>query len=309
MAAKWSLKGELETSSYPPVPPKWGADYCKTIRYDTYEHINPVSKSDCTGKAVLVTGGNKGIGKAVAVSYARAGASHIAITSRIEAPEVVEEIKKAASNAGRGKPVVVLLRMDVTDSATVKSGAQALEEKWGRLDILIGNAGFLARYEKVLDGDEDEWWRSYEVNLRGTYLVTKAFLPLMLKGGDKTIISMSSTGAIHFHAGGSSYQISKFALMRFTEYLMVEYADQGLLTYSVHPGGVATDLARRLPEQTQAWLKCTPTLGGDTIAFLTSQRQEWLAGRYLTAMWDMDEFFGKKDEIIQGDLLKMRLTI
>lgn len=223
---KWTLEKELESLSYPPVAPDWGSNFTTTIRHDTYEHINPLTKSDCTGKCVLVTGGNKGIGKGVAQSYARAGASHIAITSRSDIPEVVAEIEKAATDAGRDKPAVLVLRMDVTVSSSVKSAAQSLQTAWGRLDILIGNAGYLAKYEKMLDSDEDEWWRSYEVNMRGSYLVAKSFLPLMLKGGDKTIINMSSTGAMHFHAGGSSYQISKFALLRFTEYLMAEYGDK-----------------------------------------------------------------------------------
>ncbi|KAI1771243.1 NAD(P)-binding protein [Hypoxylon cercidicola] len=303
-----ALQKELASLPYPPVAPDWGSNFTATARHDTYDYINPLTKSNCTGKHVLVTGGNKGIGKGVALSYARAGASHIAITCRSDVPEVVAEIEKAATDAGKEKPVVTMLRMDVSVSPSVKSAAQSLEAAWGRLDILIGNAGFLAKYEKILDGDEDAWWRSFEVNVFGSYLVAKSFLPLMLKGGDKTIINMSSTGAMHFHAGGSGYQISKLALLRFTEYLMAEYADQGLLSYSVHPGGVATDLARGLPEQTQAWLKCTPALSGDTIAFLTSQRQEWLAGRYLSAMWDMAEFFAKKEEIIRKDSLKMKMT-
>ncbi|KAI0829556.1 NAD(P)-binding protein [Hypoxylon sp. FL0890] len=306
--AGWSLQNEVANLTYPPVAANFGADYCKTPRQDTYDYIDPLTKSDCRGKAILVTGGNKGIGKGVAVSYARAGASYIAIASRSDAPNVAAEIEQAAIDAGREKPAVILLRMDVTDSASVKAAAHIVEAIWGRLDILIGNAGFLAKYEKILDGDEDEWWKSFEVNVHGSYLVAKAFLPLMLKGGDKTIINMSSTGVSHFHTGGSSYQISKFALLRFTEYLMAEYADQGLLTYSIHPGGVATDLARGLPEQTRAWLKCTPALSGDTIAFLTSRRQEWLAGRYLSAMWDMAEFFSKKDEIIEKDSLKMKMV-
>ncbi|KAI0882377.1 NAD(P)-binding protein [Annulohypoxylon maeteangense] len=306
--ADWSLQGEVEALTYPPVPSNFGANYCETIRQDTYDYIDPVTKSDCKGKAVLITGGNKGIGKGVALSYARAGASHIAITSRSDAADVATSVEKAAIDAGRERPVVMLLRMDVSDPESVKDAAHALEANWGRLDVLIGNAGFLAKYERILDGDEDEWWKSFEVNVRGSYLVAKAFLPLMLKGGDKTIISMSSTGVSHFHTGGSSYQISKLALLRLTEYLMAEYAEQDILTYSIHPGGVATDLARGLPQQTQAWLKCTPALGGDTIAFLTSQRQTWLAGRYISAMWDMCEFFSKKDEIIAKDSLKMKMT-
>ncbi|KAI0845439.1 NAD(P)-binding protein [Daldinia vernicosa] len=302
-----ALREQLAGVNYPPVAPNWGADYC-TNHYDTYDYINPITRSNCVGKAILVTGGNKGIGKGIALSYARAGASHIAITSRSDVPEVVAEIEKSAADAGRAKPVVVVLRLDVTDSTSVTNAAQVLEGQWGRLDILIGNAGYLSKFDKILDGDEEAWWRNFEVNVRGSYLVAKAFLPLMLRGGDKTIINMSSTGVHHFHTGGSGYQLSKFALLRLTEYLIAEYADQGLLTYSIHPGGVATDLTQGLPEATRAWLKCTPALSGDTIAFLTSRRQNWLAGRYLSVMWDMAELFSKKDEIITKDALKMRMT-
>ncbi|KAI1135924.1 NAD(P)-binding protein [Hypoxylon sp. FL0543] len=309
--AEWSLEKEVLNHTYPPVAPNFGADYCRTLRHDTYDYIDPLKQSDCRGKAVLVTGGNKGIGKGVALSYARAGASHIAITSRSDAPGAVVEIEQAAADAGREKPEVLLLQVDVTDSATVKAAAHVLEVNWGRLDIVIGNAGFLAKYEKILDGDDDEWWRSFEVNVRGSYFVAKAFLPLMLRGGDKTIINMSSTGVSHFHSGGSSYQISKFALLRLTEYLMAEYADQGLLTFSVHPGGVATDLAQGLPE---------PTKGKTSVVKVhtCSERRhhciphkseaEWLAGRYLSAMWDMAEVFAKKEEIIQKDSLKMKMA-
>ncbi|KAI0108960.1 hypothetical protein GGR51DRAFT_115598 [Nemania sp. FL0031] len=308
-------------ASYPPVPPNWGASFVKTTRFNTYPYIDPEKqRADCTGKAVLITGGHKGVGLGVAVSYAKAGASKIAITTRAPlSKEEVEDFKDTMMTcAGSVRPDVdvedevdvAVFTMDVTDAASVREAAAQVKGRFGRLDILVCNAGFLARYDKILEGDEDEWWKSFDVNLRGGYLVTKAFLPLLLssENGDKTIISMSSTGAMHFHQGGSSYQISKFALLRLVEFLMAEYADQGLLAYSVHPGGVTSDLAVRLPEATRAWLKCSPALCGDTIAFLTSTRQEWLAGRYLTAMWDMEEFFAKKQEIIDKDLLRMRLT-
>jgi NAD(P)-dependent dehydrogenase (short-subunit alcohol dehydrogenase family) len=178
------------------------------------------------GKAILITGGNKGIGKGIAMSYAKAGASHIAITSRSDASAVADEIRDAALSAGRPKPTVLALQVDVLDKATVNVAAETVEHQWGRLDILISNAGFLARYERLLDSDDGEWWQSFETNIRGMYNIAKAFLPLMLRGGDKTIISISSTGVMHYHNGGSSYQISKLALLRLTEFLMAEYADQ-----------------------------------------------------------------------------------
>ncbi|KAH6645420.1 oxidoreductase-like protein [Truncatella angustata] len=297
----------VRNTAYPPVPPNFGSNYTKIIYNDTYDFVTP-SKLDCKGKTVLITGGNKGIGKGIAISYARAGASQIAITSRSDASSVADEIRDAALDARRHVPIVLTLQVDVLDKEAVQAAAETVEREFGRLDILISNAGFLARYEKILDGDDDEWWQSFETNIRGMYRVAKAFLPLMLSGGDKTIISISSTGVMHYHTGGSSYQISKLALLRLTEFLMAEYAEQGLLTYSLHPGGVATDLASMLPEATKSWLKCTPALGGDTIAYLTAQRQEWLAGRYLSAMWDMEEVFAKKEEIIEKDLLKMKMA-
>ncbi|KAI0549597.1 hypothetical protein F4679DRAFT_258433 [Xylaria curta] len=88
--------------SYPPVPVNWGPEFTKTTHFDTYPSIDPTKRSNCSGKAVLITGGNKGIGFGIALSYARAGASHIAITSRSEIATVItEEIKKAATDAGR----------------------------------------------------------------------------------------------------------------------------------------------------------------------------------------------------------------
>ena len=124
------------------------------MHHDTYDFV---SHSDCTGKAVLVTGANKGIGKAVAMGYAKAGASQIAITARSGGADVVEEIKQTAAKAGRPEPQVLLICVDVTESKSVKEGAAQLESSWGRLDILVNNAGFLDKFVKILDGDEDLW--------------------------------------------------------------------------------------------------------------------------------------------------------
>ena len=85
-------------------------------------------------------------------------------------------------------------------------------------------------------------------NVRGTYLVTRAFLPLLLKGGDKTIVNLSSVGAHTIRQGASGYQTTKLAITRFTEHIMSDYGEQGILAWSVHPGGVMTELASKMPK-------------------------------------------------------------
>lgn len=86
-------------------------------------------------------------------------------------------------------------------------------------------------------------------NVRGPYLVTRSFLPLLLKDGDKQIINLSSIGAHRTRTGMSGYQPSKLAIIRFSEFINAEYGEQGVLSYAVHPGGVMTEMARAMPRE------------------------------------------------------------
>lgn len=140
------------------------------------------------------------------------------------------------------------------DLESVKSAAHETERVFGRLDILVNNAGYLEAARPVMDSDPDEYWKTWEINYRGVYWATKAFLPLLLKTEDglKTVVNLSSVGAHGLRRGMSAYQTSKFAILRFTEFLCSEYAGQGLLAYSVHPGGVPTELALNMPKEAHA---------------------------------------------------------
>nr|XP_036581491.1 short chain dehydrogenase reductase [Colletotrichum truncatum]KAF6789842.1 short chain dehydrogenase reductase [Colletotrichum truncatum] len=221
------------------------------IHHDTYPGIDPVTASDCTGKAVLITGASKGLGRAIAIGYAEAGASQIAVAARSDVSSTVCAVRDAAKKAGRKEPAVFALEIDVSDTASVKTAAQKLEAEWGRLDILVNNAGYMAPFKLLLETDDDEYMKAWDVNYWGTYRVTKAFLPLLLKGGDKTIVNMSSVAAHFMGAGGGAYHVSKFALIRFTEFVQDEYGDQGVLAFSIHPGGIPTELSSNLPEKLQ----------------------------------------------------------
>ena len=135
--------------------------------------------------------------------------------------------------------------------------------------------------------------------------------------------------------GASAYETTKLAVTRFTEFIMSDYGEQGMLAWSVHPGGVVTELASKLPKHMRNRESClsytsfslgedgvpnrcpgecsgltdTPEVGGDTIVYLTQKRQDWLAGRYVSCTWDMPEFFAKKDEVLERDLLKVRMRV
>ncbi|KAI8184717.1 hypothetical protein K4K51_012258 [Colletotrichum sp. SAR 10_75] len=273
------------------------------IHHDTYPEINPLTSSDCSGKAVLITGASKGLGRAIAIGYAEAGASHIAVAARSDVSSTVAAVREAAKNAGRNEPTVFALEMDVSDMASVRAAAERLTTEWRRLDILVNNAGYMAQFNLLLDTDDDEYMKAWDVNYWGTYRVTKAFLPLMLKGGDKTIVNMSSVAAHFMGAGGGAYHVSKFALIRFTEFVQDEYGDQGVLAFSIHPGGIPTDLSSNLPEKLQlVRMTDTPELAAHSIPYLTSEKREWLGGRWLSCMWDMPKLITMEKEIVENNL-------
>jgi NAD(P)-dependent dehydrogenase (short-subunit alcohol dehydrogenase family) len=188
------------------------------------------------------------VGRATAISFARAGAEGIVISARSDLSSLEIELQTAATAAGRKPPKVLSVKLDLLSHQSVKDAVEQVQETFGRLDILVNNAGYLATSQEIGDSDLDDWWQTFEVNIRGVYLMTRAFLPMMLKSGLKTIVNVASTGANSLRPGASGYQTSKFALLRFTEFVMTEYADRGILAYCVHPGAVNTELAKKLPE-------------------------------------------------------------
>lgn len=256
-----------------------------------------------------MTGASRGIGRATAISFARAGASAIAIGSRSSQDETEQAILEAASQSGHPTPQILQIHLDVADEESVAAALSQVEEKFGRLDILVNNAGTLEKWKLLAETDPKIWWGTWEINVKGTYLMTRAFLPLLLKGGEKTIVNMNSVGAHLTRPGASGYQIGKLALLRLTEFTSVEYEEQGILAFAIHPGGVDTELIRNLPSKYHTNLIDSPTLAADTIVWLTQEKQVWLNGRYVSANWDMEEFMARKESIIEGNKLRVRLVL
>jgi len=284
--------------------------FTPTVHNKPYDYINP-SKKDLSGRSVFITGASKGIGRATAIAFAAAGCSQIALGARTKLTSLIPDLEAAAKSNKHPHPQVLTLELDVTSPSSVSAAAERVKSEFNGLDILINNAGYLEPFEKMLDRSFDEWKKVWDVNLHGVFLVTQKFLPLLLQksSGLKTVLNTSSIGAHLVNGGGSGYMTSKLALLRLSEFVNEEYADQGVLCYSIHPGGVMTELARGMPEERHGVLIDEPELAGETTVWLTAERREWLRARYVAVVWDMEELLGQRERIEREDLLKVRLAI
>ncbi|KAI1453568.1 oxidoreductase-like protein, partial [Annulohypoxylon moriforme] len=297
-------------TSYPPATPENGAAFTSTIHGSSYPILRTARHA---GHRILITGGARGIGRSIALSFARTGASAIAVADISESLDhLASDIATAAKDKGHDAPQVIITKLDVTDEDSVRQCAETIKSEFnGKLDILVNNAGFMTPALPVPDSNTDSWWRTMEVNLKGVYLMSKHFVPLLLStsGGLKTMININSVAAHNLRPMASAYGTSKLAVLKLTEFLMVEAGSKGLLAYSVHPGAVLTELAEKgMPPETFSALCDDIDLAGDTVAWLSSERREWLAGRYISSTWDMGELSERKAEIVDGDKLKVRLV-
>ncbi|KAF2092386.1 short chain dehydrogenase reductase [Rhizodiscina lignyota] len=288
-----------------------GGLFTKTSRHDTYDFICP-AQFDLSGRTALITGASKGIGRTMAVSYAQARISGICLAARSDMSSTISAIQGVAHEFGLPVPKIVALTVDVTDQASVEAGAKKFSEEFPEgLDILISNAGYLEPEKPVSESDPVEWWKSMEINLKGPYLVARSFIPFLMQkpNGLKVLCNTVSIGAHMLFPGMSAYNTAKLAVCRLTEYEDVEYADQGLISFSIHPGGVPTDMAFKLPKEKQVMLTETHELVSDTTVWLTAQRREWLKARYVSVQWDMQELEEHSKEVVEQDLLKVKLMV
>lgn len=189
------------------------------------------------GKTAVVTGAGRGIGRAIALGLAKAGAD-VAILARTES--------ELSEVAGRIKALGVRCHMglvDLADPSATEEACGALVSALGNVDILVNNAGADLELGQVADSDPDKWWRTIEINVRGTYLVTRFLLEHINEGGK--IINMSSGAGLRAKAQQSSYTVSKAGVHIFTECLANELWPRKIDVNNLIPGPVATDIFNR----------------------------------------------------------------
>jgi 3-oxoacyl-[acyl-carrier protein] reductase len=191
------------------------------------------------GKKALITGGGKGIGRALAVALAQEGVD-IALMGRSAGS--LESVAKELSGMG---VKVAYATADVSDMNAVNTAVTHLTKELGEIDILINNAG-IAAFGGFLELEPAQWEQIIQVNLMGVYYVTRAILPGMIERKTGDIINISSTAGQRGAPLTSAYSASKFGLLGLTESLMLEVRKHNIRVSALTPSTIATDMAKDL---------------------------------------------------------------
>lgn len=235
------------------------------------------------GKKAIVTGGSRGIGRAIALELAKAGAD-VAIFyagNHAAAEETINSIKKL----GR---VAIALQVDVSDSAQVETAVKQVHKEFGQIDILVNNAG-IVRDNLLMRMKEEEWDDVLDTNLKSVFLCTKAVSRIMMKQRSGRIINLSSIVGVKGNAGQANYTASKAGIIGFTRAAAKEFASRGITVNAVAPGFIETDINADLTEEwRQELLKMIP-LGhtgspedvAKTVKFLVSDDAKYITGQVI----------------------------
>ncbi|MCO5132971.1 MAG: SDR family oxidoreductase [Phyllobacteriaceae bacterium] len=280
-----------------------------------YEAIDPKSglKDSASGKVVFIAGASRGIGQATAIAFAEAGAKAVYLTARSE--DALQETQALVSKANPQTQCAYAI-CDVTSAEQVEAAVADCVAKFGSIDAVDANAGYLGPWVKIGESDPEGWWWNWEVNVRGAYHVIRFTLPHLIESAKRFaaedrssghLILLSSIGAQFLMMGASDYQTAKHAINRLCEFVQSDHGEDGIKCFAIHPGGVSTELGRNMPEAMHEYLVDEPELAAGFAVWLCSGRADWAKGRYLSATWDVGELAALRDDILQHDLLVNRL--
>lgn len=237
-----------------------------------------------TDQVAVVTGGGRGIGKAIAWKLASLGA-RVAVVSRNAESCAAAATEINAAFPGAAQPFAA----DVADGASVQSAGKLILEAYGKVNILVNNAG-VTRDGLALRMSEEDWDVVVDTNLKGAFHCVKAFQRSLLKQSPARIINISSVVGLMGNAGQANYAASKAGLIGFTKALAREFASRAVTVNAVAPGFITTDMTDALTEdQKQAIARQIPlgNLGepedvAEAVAFLAGPAAKYITGQVLT---------------------------
>lgn len=231
-------------------------------------------------KTALVTGGSRGIGRAVAIALANAGASVVVVDIDLAAAEqVASEIRELGQQA-------LAVKANVADAAEVAEMVQAALDKFGKLDILVNNAG-ITRDTLLMRMKEDDWDAVLNINLKGVFNCTKAIISPMIKQRFGRIINIASVVGLMGNAGQANYAAAKAGIIGLSKSVAREVASRGITVNCVAPGFIQTQMTDVLPENVKSKLKEQIPLGrlgqpediANTVVFLASEATSYITGQ------------------------------
>ncbi len=235
------------------------------------------------GKTAVVTGASRGIGRGIALELAAEGAS-IAMLDR-HAGDTAQETAEAIRSLGVHCEVYLC---DVTDTIAVTAAAEAAIRDFGRVDILVNNAG-VARDKLLMAMTEEDFDFVTDINLKGTFLVTKAFVRHFMRNKNGRIINISSVVGLSGNPGQANYVASKAGVIGLTKTVAKEYAARGITCNAIAPGFIETDMTAAMPPAArEAILATIPATRPGTVrdiahtaVFLASDHAAYITGEVI----------------------------
>jgi acetoacetyl-CoA reductase len=234
--------------------------------------------AELTGKACLVTGGSRGIGRAIALELGRRGAS-VAV-GYANNKEAAEEVAAEIATSG-GKSFA--LGCDVQDPKAVEPAVGAVVERFGKIDVLVNNAG-ITRDRSLAKMSHEEWDAVLQTNLTSVFNLTSRVLPHMVAAGYGRIVNISSVIGLHGNFGQANYAAAKAGIIGFTKSAALELARKGITVNAIAPGFIETEMIAAMPDEVRAGILTKIPIGrfgrpeeiAQAVVFLVSH------GEYIT---------------------------
>jgi 3-oxoacyl-[acyl-carrier protein] reductase len=234
-------------------------------------------------KNCLVTGGSRGIGKAIALNLAKLGAN-VAITYSRSAESAEEVVKEMESNGVKS----MAMQADATDFSKAEEVISTVVDSWGSLDILVNNAG-ITQDNLILRMSEENWDAVITTNLKSVFNYSKAAAKPMMRARAGSIINIGSVVGISGNAGQSNYSASKAGLIGFTKSYAKELASRNIRANVVAPGYILTEMTERLDDKVLDAIKKETPLGragnpdevSNVVAFLASDLSSYITGEVI----------------------------